>query len=135
MPNKTSPKSHESCSVADVECADKKLPCVDIQTKDHYVYLPEHDITVSNCDDLVIAYSSACMSVRIVSQSVGQSFDKSGVPWLVIAAMPNPTSREWKRVDPSTTKAVGDYVVATKEWWINPLDPEDKRANRNIRRR
>ena len=30
---------------------------------------------------------------------------------------------------PLTTKAVGDYVVATKEWWIDPLDPEDKGAN------
>lgn len=27
--------------------------CYDIQTDDHYVYLPEHDVTVSNCDDLV----------------------------------------------------------------------------------
>ncbi len=28
------------------------LPCYDIQTRDHHVYLPEHDVTVSNCDDL-----------------------------------------------------------------------------------
>ena len=27
-------------------------PCYDIQTSDHYVYLPEHDVTVSNCEDL-----------------------------------------------------------------------------------
>ena len=27
------------------------LPCWDIQTSDGYVYLPEHDVTVSNCDD------------------------------------------------------------------------------------
>lgn len=27
-------------------------PCWDIQTSDHYVYLPEHDVTVSNCEDL-----------------------------------------------------------------------------------
>lgn len=26
--------------------------CWDIQTSDHYVYLPEHDVTVSNCEDL-----------------------------------------------------------------------------------
>ena len=28
------------------------LPCWDITTDDHYVYLPEHDVTVSNCEDL-----------------------------------------------------------------------------------
>lgn len=29
-----------------------EAPCWDIQTEDHYVYLPEHDVTVSNCEDL-----------------------------------------------------------------------------------
>jgi hypothetical protein len=29
------------------------VPCHDIQTDDHFIYLPEHDVTVSNCDDLV----------------------------------------------------------------------------------
>jgi hypothetical protein len=29
-----------------------QAPCWDIQTADHRVYLPEHDVTVSNCDDL-----------------------------------------------------------------------------------
>ena len=30
----------------------KTVRCRDIQTSDHYVYLPEHDVTVSNCEDL-----------------------------------------------------------------------------------
>jgi len=29
-----------------------EAPCYDIQTSDGYVYLPEHDVTVSNCKDL-----------------------------------------------------------------------------------
>lgn len=29
-----------------------EAPCWDIQTGDHHVYLPEHDVSVSNCDDL-----------------------------------------------------------------------------------
>lgn len=29
-----------------------EVPCWDLQTEDHYVYLPEHDVTISNCDDL-----------------------------------------------------------------------------------
>jgi hypothetical protein len=30
----------------------------DISTDDHYVYLPEHDVTVSNCDDAAIALAA-----------------------------------------------------------------------------
>lgn len=30
----------------------------DLKTDDHFVYLPEHDVTVSNCDDSVIVYTS-----------------------------------------------------------------------------
>lgn len=29
-----------------------RVPCYDLQTSDHRVYLPEHDVTVSQCDDL-----------------------------------------------------------------------------------
>ena len=28
-----------------------RVPCYDLTTSDHYVYLPEADVTVSNCDD------------------------------------------------------------------------------------
>lgn len=38
-------------------------PCWDIQTSDHYVYLPEADVTVSNCDDYAITLGSLLMSV------------------------------------------------------------------------
>ncbi len=38
--------------VRSIERRVTKLPCVDIQTNDHRVYLPEHDVTVSQCDDL-----------------------------------------------------------------------------------
>lgn len=42
-----------------------KVPCYDIRTSDHYVYLPEHDVTVSNCDDL------ACWRVAELNERYG----------------------------------------------------------------
>ena len=45
-------KSDKLLRVKRVERAIAEVPCWDIQTSDHYVYLPEHDITVSNCEDL-----------------------------------------------------------------------------------
>ena len=40
-----------------------EAPCYDIQTSDHYVYLPEHDVTVSNCEDLA-CWRAAELRVR-----------------------------------------------------------------------
>lgn len=96
--------------------------CYDIQTSDHYVYLPEHDVTVSNCDDLTIAYGSAVMSVGIPCKVVGQAFNGSSVPSHVLAAIQDTQTGEWYRVDPSTDKPVGGYVTATREWWIDPFN-------------
>lgn len=41
------------------------VPCYDIQTDDHYVYLPEADVTVSNCDDLAIVLAALGESIRL----------------------------------------------------------------------
>jgi len=91
--------------------------------------LDEHGLCIpgADCDDLTIAYASATLSVGIPSMVVGQGFDNSGVPSHVIAAILNNNSdSEWLRVDPSTNKPVGDYVTAKKEWWVDPLNPDDK---------
>lgn len=45
------PHEHIACTV-EFQKAFTEAPCWDIQTNDHYVYLPENDVTVSNCDDL-----------------------------------------------------------------------------------
>lgn len=37
--------------IKDIERAVVEMPVYDLTTEDHYVYLPEADITVSNCDD------------------------------------------------------------------------------------
>jgi hypothetical protein len=99
----------------------RETPCYDIQTEDHYVYLPEHDVTVSNCDDLSVALGAACMSVGIPVKVVGQAFNGGSVPSHVLIAIE--TKWGWKKVDPShKTYDVGDSFPASREWWIDPLD-------------
>jgi hypothetical protein len=118
-----------TCRITGVQADFAEAPCYDIQTEDHYVYLPEHDVTVSNCDDLTVAYASATLSIGIPTNIVGQAFNSSGVPSHVIAAIQDSKSKEWYRVDPSTDKHVGDYVNAKQEWWIDPLDVNDKTSS------
>jgi hypothetical protein len=44
--------------VKSVERGVRTAPCFDIQTDDHYVYLPEADVTVSNCEDFSSAVAA-----------------------------------------------------------------------------
>jgi len=74
-----------------------------------------------DCDDLVIAYGSAASSIGIPTKVVGQSFDSSGVPTHVIAAVQDTKTGKWYRVDPSSKYDVGSYFPATKEVWIDPM--------------
>ena len=68
-------KAEKRLRVRAIERAVRKAQCWDIQTDDHYVYLPEHDVTVSNCDDLTVAgatlLAAAGMQVRLVRQKFG----------------------------------------------------------------
>jgi hypothetical protein len=56
----------------------ENLPCFDIQTDDHYVYVPEADTTVSNCDDLAILVYSLARSIRLPARLVISGMDKAG---------------------------------------------------------
>jgi hypothetical protein len=54
------------------------LPCFDIQTDDHYVYVPEADTTVSNCDDMAILVYALARSIRLPARLVISGIDKRG---------------------------------------------------------
>jgi hypothetical protein len=83
-----------------------------------------------DCDDLTVAYGSAVLSVGIPFKVIGQAFKGGTVPTHVMGAVQDTDTKEWLRVDPSTDKAVGDYVMATEEWWIDPLDEKDGTTKR-----
>lgn len=60
-----SPAKPTGVEVTEVRRRVATVPCYDIQTDDHYVYLPAADVTVSNCDDLAICLATLGESVRL----------------------------------------------------------------------
>ena len=81
-----------------------------------------------DCDDMVIAFGSCCMSVGIPVKVVGQAFDGTNTPTHVIAALETERG-EWLRVDPSSEKwPVGQAAPATGESWLDPFDEDDKQT-------
>jgi hypothetical protein len=60
--------------VREIDRALFEAPCWDITTDDHRVYLAEHDVTVSQCDDLSAAFLAACGCAGIRGVSVGHAF-------------------------------------------------------------
>lgn len=89
--------------VVDVESDVDVVPCWDIQTDDHRVYLPEHDVTVSQCDDLTIAYLSgylaAVESVGARAAVVGHSYSADRAIGHVLGAVFD--KGRWWYADPS----------------------------------
>lgn len=57
------------------------LPCYDITTDDHWVYLPEHDVTVNQCDGATIVMGALLGAVgypykcRVIQTKQGEDFD------------------------------------------------------------
>jgi hypothetical protein len=77
-----------------------------------------------DCDDLVIAYASACLAVGIPTKIIGEAFGLSKISEHVLCAILDDVSGDWLHVDPSTPLPVGEYVKGTNEEWIDPMAPE-----------
>jgi hypothetical protein len=115
-------RSSWALTIRSIERAVLETPCWDIQTEDHYVYLPEHDVTVSNCDELTCTMCSMLMAVGIDCKLVGQGFSSSSkVPTHVLLAAFDPQSETWFKIDPSTSLPVGRSYPATSEVEVDPL--------------
>jgi hypothetical protein len=76
-----------------------RVHCYDIQTSDHRVYLPEHDVTVSNCDDLVVLLASAFLGVGLDTLIVGHGYDAQRQIGHVLTAVH--FDDKWHYADPS----------------------------------
>lgn len=111
------------------------VPCYDISTDDHYVYLPGADVTVSNCDDEAILLATLCtavaLPVKFVLSGIRQ-VDKSrarwieGEPWLtgrflpvhvylMIQLEPFNSRAEWVFADPTLDVPLGWDVIQSAE--------------------
>jgi hypothetical protein len=100
----------------------RKVPCWDIQTSDHYVYLPEHDVTVSNCDDLLVAFGSLLMASGVPARIVKQTFNADDQEH--VTSQFQLEEGDWVYADPSVKdKPLGWHAPASEEVMIDPNDP------------
>lgn len=96
------------------------VPCWDIETSDHYVFLPDFNVTVSQCDDLSVALGSATLSLGIPTAVVKQDFGVGQQQHVLIAV--EDEQGNWLPADPSTTMPVGQSATAKSETYYNPMD-------------
>lgn len=64
------------------------VQCYDIATDDHFVYLPEADCTVSNCDDMVLLLCSL--------------FESIGLPWKYVLSGRNAQGQKVRYIEGET---------------------------------
>lgn len=86
-----------------------ETPCWDITTDDHRVYLPEHDVTVSQCDDYVITLGALHKMVgfqnlraRVVSTN-GKYWEHI---YLLVGFPKTGQVRQWMPLDPTVPGAI-----------------------------
>jgi len=106
--------------VRSVERSVRKVPCWDITTDDHYVYLPEHDVTVSNCDEATVTLVAAALCIGIPAMVIGSSHKEPlDVPTHVFGAFQDELE-DWVRMDGTTKHPVGQTARHEREWWVEP---------------
>lgn len=113
-------RAEKTLAVRAIDREVRTVPCWDITTEDHYVYLPEHDVTVSNCDDGVVAVGSMISSAGIHVVVVKQNFGPGKQEHVLVEAQMEDGS--YIPADPSTNLPAGDKVPAVSEERIDPMD-------------
>lgn len=89
------------------------LPCWDIQTSDHRVYLPEHDVTTQQCDDLCVLQAASFLSVGLYTMIVGHAYNTQKNIQHVLTAVR--VKNEWLYADPSTDFPLGKCEPFSRE--------------------
>lgn len=91
------------------------VPCYDIATEDHYVYLPEADCTVSNCDDQNILLCSLFESVKLPWKYVISGRSRvNGTKMRYIEGDPYPLDGDWTHI----YCMVGTPPFQPTEWYF-----------------
>ena len=95
------------------------VPVYDITTKDHYVYLPEADVTVSNCDDIAVLCAALLSAIgkRVAFMMV--AFNHSPAPSHIFAVVQTPSG--WVPVDPVANRVTAKMMKDATKKWIVPI--------------
>jgi hypothetical protein len=78
LPEDGAARSEKLLRVKSISREVEQVPCFDIQTDDHYVYVPSADVTVSNCDDVAILVYALARSIRLPARLVISGVDRQG---------------------------------------------------------
>jgi hypothetical protein len=99
-----------------------EAPVWDIQTTDHHVYLPEHDVTVSQCDDISTLMGCLCRQLGRETEIVIVGFGRQGSYSHVFVRVKEPKSGTWIVLDPvaGTDEASMLRRVTTHQIWKLP---------------
>lgn len=100
--------------VREVIRAVEQVPTYDISTDDHYVYLPEADCTVSNCDDAALLLCSLFESIRLPWKLVLSGRSNDGRKVRYIEGDHVPRNAAWSHI----YCMVGTPPFAPSEWWF-----------------
>lgn len=74
-----------------------------------------------DCDEQTATFCALAMAVGIDCIAIGQSFSSSKTPTHVLAAVFDPQTEKWLKVDPSSPFPVGQAYPATHEVEVDPL--------------
>lgn len=102
-------------------------PCFDITTDDHYVYLPEADVTVSNCDEFALAIAVSCMTIGARANFVTVGFKPRlpGQPKVhthVFCRAQDPRTKIWWVLDPVAGRKTANMLKRVKQYTIFEVD-------------
>lgn len=74
----------------------------------------------ADCDDLVICFASAMLSIGVETRIVGASYGTEQATHVLCEVLDD--NGTWLQVDPSSPKfRVGESYPATKEWHVDPI--------------
>lgn len=111
-------RSEKTLRVKHIERCVAEAPCWDIQTDDHRVYLPEHDVTVSQCDDIATLTAALCRQLGREAHFVTVGFGAPGNYTHVFARVKEPRSGRWIVCDPVAGPNEASMLARVKTYKI-----------------
>ena len=98
-----------------------EAPCFDLQTDSGHVYLPEHDVTVHNCDEIAVTVATMALQLGREVEFVALGFAPKQLTH-VAARIKEPKSNTWIFVDPVAGPREREAAQTAKEILTWSLD-------------